>query len=62
MATLIIDPITRVEGHWKIDVTYSGTALSDVKIAGTMFRGFENILVGRNPRDASVITQRICGV
>lgn len=55
----VIDPITRVEGHWKVEID---TTTKDVKIAGTMFRGFEKILEGRNPRDASVITQRICGV
>jgi hydrogenase large subunit len=64
MATLLIDPLTRIEGHSKWVVTFAtGTGIvSDAKASGTMFRGFENILMRRDPRDAPVITQRICGV
>jgi len=63
MATIIIDPVTRIEGHLKAEVVVgtSGT-ITDAKMSGTLFRGFENILKNRNPRDSSVITQRICGV
>lgn len=67
MATTIkIDPLTRIEGHLEIEVTVD-TVLGqqqvvEAKSAGTMFRGFEMILIGRDPRDAAQYTQRICGV
>ena len=61
-----IDPVTRLEGHLKIQVTIAsdsgGQRVVDAKATGTMFRGLENILVGRVPDDAPDITQRICGV
>jgi Ni,Fe-hydrogenase I large subunit len=61
--TILIDPLTRIEGHskWTI-VADSGSGVISAKASGTMFRGFENILMRRDPRDAPVITQRICGV
>jgi len=64
MATITIDPLTRIEGHSKWVVTICDTSglISDAQASGTMFRGFENILMRRDPRDAPVITQRICGV
>lgn len=62
MAKLVIDPITRIEGHLKIEVEVEGEKVKDAKSQGTLFRGFEVILKGRDPRDASQITQRICGV
>ena len=62
MTKLYIDPITRIEGHLKIEVDIDGGKVKDAKSWGTLFRGFENILVGRDPRDASQIVQRICGV
>lgn len=63
MATItIIDPVSRIEGHMKVEVEIDGGAVSDVKVSGTLFRGFENILQGRAPDDAPLITQRICGV
>ncbi|HTP30247.1 MAG TPA: nickel-dependent hydrogenase large subunit, partial [Anaeromyxobacteraceae bacterium] len=61
-----VDPVTRVEGHLKIEVTIDtvlGTQqVTDARCTGTLFRGFENILVGRDPKDAPYLTQRICGV
>jgi hydrogenase large subunit len=64
--TIVLDPVTRIEGHLKIEVTVDlvdGTQqIVDAKSSGTMFRGFENILVGRDPHDAPHLTQRICGV
>jgi len=59
-----IDPLTRIEGHskWVVEVESSNGNVSNAWAAGTMFRGFENILMRRDPRDAPVITQRICGV
>ena len=62
MATIIIDPLTRIEGHSKWTFTETAGVASNAMASGTMFRGFENILMRRDPRDAPVITQRICGV
>ena len=62
--TLTIDPLTRIEGHskWVVTIDTSGPGSVTAHASGTMFRGFENILMRRDPRDAPVITQRICGV
>jgi len=57
-----IDPITRIEGHLRIDLEVDGGAVKKAWSSGTMWRGFETILKGRDPRDAWVFTQRICGV
>ena len=63
MATKVkIDPLTRIEGHMKIEATIDGGEVKDARCAGTLFRGFEIILKGRDPRDAQRITQRVCGV
>jgi hydrogenase large subunit len=64
--TIMIGPVTRIEGHLDIEVTVDlvdgKQQVVDAKCSGTMFRGFENILVGRDPLDALHYTQRICGV
>jgi Ni,Fe-hydrogenase I large subunit len=61
--SIILDPITRIEGHLAIHVDVSvSNAATGVNSEGKMFRGFELILQNRNPRDAVIITQRICGV
>jgi len=57
-----IDPITRIEGHMAIEAIIDNGVVKDAKSAGTLFRGFEIILQGRDPRDANHLTQRICGV
>src|SRR5512139_1341889 len=57
-----IDPISRLEGHLKLEVQIEGGYVTDARASGTLFRGFENILIGRDPRDSQHITQRICGV
>ncbi len=62
MARIVIDPITRIEGHLKIEATVEDGVVTHAMSSGTMFRGFELILQGRDPRDAQRITQRICGV
>ena len=63
MATKVkIDPLTRIEGHMKIEATIDGGEVKDARCAGTLFRGFEIILKGRDPRDAQRIAQRVCGV
>ena len=62
MGKITIDPITRIEGHLKIEATVENGEVKDANSSGTLFRGFELILRGRDPRDASQLTQRICGV
>ena len=57
-----IDPISRIEGHLKLDVEIEGGKVVKAWSAGEMFRGWEQILVGRNPVDAQHIAMRICGV
>src|SRR5512145_57045 len=59
---ITIDPVTRIEGHLRIDVEVEGGAVKNAWSSGTMWRGIETILQGRDPRDAWVFTQRICGV
>jgi len=62
MGKIIIDPVTRIEGHLKIEAVMEDHEVKEVKSSGTLFRGIELILQGRDPRDAQRITQRICGV
>lgn len=57
-----IDPITRIEGHLRVDVEVEGGAVRNAWSSGQMFRGIEQILQGRDPREAWFFTQRICGV
>jgi [NiFe] hydrogenase large subunit/hydrogenase large subunit len=59
---IVVDPVTRIEGHLRIEAEVDGGAVRDAWSSSTMFRGIELILKGRDPRDAWVFTQRICGV
>jgi hydrogenase large subunit len=59
---VIIDPVSRIEGHLKIEAEVNKGRCSEAHSSGTLFRGFELVLRGRDPRDATQITQRICGV
>jgi [NiFe] hydrogenase large subunit len=59
---IIIDPITRIEGHLRIEVEVEGGKVKDAWSSGQMFRGIEIILRGRDPRDAPLFVQRSCGV
>ena len=59
---IVIDPVTRIEGHLRIDCEVDGGKVTNAWASGTMFRGVEQILLGRDPRDAWAITQRFCGV
>jgi hydrogenase large subunit len=59
---IVVDPITRIEGHLKIETVIEDGVVKDARSTGNLFRGIELILRGRDPRDAQVITQRICGV
>lgn len=60
--TILIDPVTRLEGHYAVKVEVQQGRVSSAHSSGEMFRGFETILKGRHPMDAQQITQRICGV
>jgi len=59
---IVVDPITRIEGHLRIDAEVENGAITKAWSSGQMWRGIEVILQGRDPRDAWVFTQRICGV
>ena len=62
MSKIVIDPVTRLEGHLKVEATVEGGVVKETRCSGTLFRGFENILIGRDPYDAQFLVQRICGV
>ena len=59
---ITIDPVSRLEGHLRIDLEVDGGAVTNAWSSGTMWRGLELILKGRDPREAWSFTQRICGV
>lgn len=60
---IVVDPITRIEGHLRIEAeTDASGKITSAYSAGTMVRGIEIILKGRDPRDAWAFAQRICGV
>ncbi|MHC4164887.1 MAG: nickel-dependent hydrogenase large subunit, partial [Planctomycetota bacterium] len=62
MTRVVVDPITRIEGHLRIEATVEDGRITDAYSSGTMVRGFEKILKGRDPRDAWAFTERACGV
>jgi Ni,Fe-hydrogenase I large subunit len=62
MARIVVDPVSRIEGHLRIEANLEGGKISDAWSSGTMFRGIEMILQGRDPREAWIWAQRICGV
>jgi hydrogenase large subunit len=59
---IVVDPITRIEGHLRIEAEIKDGKIVDAYSSGTMVRGFEIILKGRDPRDAWAFTERVCGV
>ena len=60
---IIVDPITRIEGHLRVEVVVDDNNVVKEAYAGsTLWRGIETIVKGRDPRDAGFMTQRICGV
>jgi hydrogenase large subunit len=59
---IVVDPVTRIEGHLRIEAQMDGNKISQAYSSGTMVRGIELILKGRDPRDAWAYAQRICGV
>ncbi|MCI4677443.1 nickel-dependent hydrogenase large subunit [Rhodoblastus acidophilus] len=60
---IVVDPVTRIEGHMRVEVNVdSDNVIRNAVSTGTMWRGIEVILRGRDPRDAWAFTERICGV
>jgi Ni,Fe-hydrogenase I large subunit len=59
---IVIDPMTRIEGHLKIEVEVENGVVKDAWSSGTMARGWEVLLQDKDPRDAPYITSRVCGV
>lgn len=62
MSRLTIDPITRIEGHLRVEIKVEDGVIREARCSGALYRGIERILVGRHPLDAQRITTRICGV
>ena len=62
MTRIVVDPITRIEGHLRIEAVVDNGVITDAYSSGTMVRGIEKILKGRDPRDAWALTERVCGV
>ena len=62
MATVVLDPVTRIEGHLRIETEVLNGKVSSAWSTSPLFRGIEPILTDRDPRDAWMITQRLCGV
>lgn len=59
---IVIDPITRIEGHLKVEVAMDGDVVENSWVSAQLYRGIEQILAGRDPQDAPFFTQRVCGV
>jgi hydrogenase large subunit len=59
---IVIDPLTRIEGHLRMEVKVDQGVVTDAWSSSTMFRGIELIVQGRDPRDAWIFLQRLCGV
>ncbi|RSK25908.1 Ni/Fe hydrogenase [Bacillus sp. HMF5848] len=59
---IVINPLTRISGFMEIEVMVDNNEIVDAKTKGHLFRGFEQMLVGRSPFDAVYFTQRICGI
>ncbi len=62
MARSVIDPVTRIEGHLRVEVEVKDGKVVDAWSSGTLYRGMETVLLDRSPEDAFYVTQRICGV
>ena len=59
---VVVDPLTRIEGHLRVEAVVDNGTVVEARSAGTLYRGFEQILRGRDPLDAVQLTQRFCGV
>jgi Ni,Fe-hydrogenase I large subunit len=62
VSRIVVDPVTRIEGHLRVEAQVDGGKVTEAWSSTTMWRGLEKILVGRDPRDAWYFAQRICGV
>jgi hydrogenase large subunit len=62
MPKIVIDPITRIEGHLRIEAQVEGGKVTDAWSSGTMWRGLELIVKNRDPREVWALVSRICGV
>lgn len=62
MTRSIIDPITRIEGHLRVEMEVDNGVVTDAWVSGGCFRGMELVVQDRTPEDAAQIVQRICGV
>ncbi len=62
MARIVVDPVTRIEGHLRIEADVEGGAVREAWSSGTMFRGLEQVILDRDPREAWYWLQRICSV
>ena len=61
MTRLVVDPVTRIGGHLRVETEVADGIVNDAWVSGTMFRGIESILRGRDPRDAWLLAERVCG-
>ena len=59
---IVIDPITRIEGHLRVEAEIEGGTIKNAYSSGTMVRGIENIVKDRDPRDVWAFVGRVCGV
>lgn len=59
---VVIDPLTRIEGHLRVECAVSDGIITDAWVSGTLYRGMETVMKGRHPSDAFYVSQRICGV
>ncbi len=59
---VVIDPLTRIEGHLRVECAVEDGVVTDAWVSGGLYRGLETIMKGRQPSDAFYISQRICGV
>src|SRR5450759_2129630 len=62
VARVEIDPVTRIEGHLRVEIEVDGGVVKDAWVSGGLYRGMETVLLGRQPTDAYYVAQRICGV
>jgi [NiFe] hydrogenase large subunit/hydrogenase large subunit len=62
MAKIVVDPLTRIEGHLRVEAQVDGGKITDAWASGTMWRGIEIMMKGRDPRDAWTFVSRFCGV
>lgn len=59
---IVIDPVTRIEGHLRVEIEVADGKVKEAWAVGTMARGMEVLLIGKDPRDATYVTERVCGV